>query len=76
MKQKLKLAGNWIEHRITAISRGFQMNRKVNAHSDDKTNEEDVPFVRELASSCIELVLSYNTCLEETKVQTVPTANT
>ena len=32
MKQKLKLASNWMEHRMTVVSREFQMNRKVNAH--------------------------------------------
>ena len=29
MKQKLNIASTWMEHRITAVSRGFQMNRKV-----------------------------------------------
>ena len=29
MKQKLKIASNWMEHRMTAVSRVFQMNRKV-----------------------------------------------
>ena len=29
MKQKLKIASNWMKHRMTALSRGFQMNRKV-----------------------------------------------
>ena len=29
MEQKLKIASNWMKHRMTALSRGFQMNRKV-----------------------------------------------
>ena len=51
MKQKLKLASNWMEHRMTVVSRGFQMNRKVNA---DKVM---IKLTKRMLSLCVNSLL-------------------
>ena len=51
MKQKRKLASNWMEHRMTVVSRGFQMNRKVNA---DKVMIE---LTKRMLSLCVNSLL-------------------
>ena len=51
MKQKLKLASNWMEHRMTAVSRGFYLNRKVNAH------KVMIKLMKRMVSLCVNSLL-------------------
>ena len=54
----------------TQNERGFQINRKASeAHKNDIKINKECSFCM-CTHSCMEL--SYNTCLEETKVQAIP----